>query len=110
MKTRKTIGVVGLGNMVYPIAENLIKAGYDVVGYEIDQSQRKPRDHLVYVDSLGDLIGQTAMLDKILGQVVTGLFNTDFRNSLMLKDISLYPEGCNEVGITAEVSRTVVQL
>lgn len=56
MKTRKTIGVVGLGNIGYPIAENLIKAGYDVAGYEIDQLRRKPREHLVYVDSLGDLI------------------------------------------------------
>lgn len=265
MKTRKTIGVVGLGNMGYPIAENLIKAGYDVAGYEIDQSRRQPREHLLYVDSLEDLIQQTAVLllslpdrhvvqgvfeqllndhgshpitivdtstigakasqsiatsvrnselkyldspvsggvrgaiagtlavicagpktlydemlpilecfsanqfligpepgqaqtlkvlnnflsatalaascealhfgqaqgldlqkmcdvinvstgmntatlDKIPHQVVTGLFNTGFSNSLMLKDISLYLEGCNEAGITGEVSRTVVQL
>ncbi|MGE4633786.1 MAG: NAD(P)-dependent oxidoreductase [Arenicellales bacterium] len=265
MKTPKTIGVVGLGNMGYPIAENLIKAGYDVAGYEIDQSRRQPREHLLYVDSLEDLIQQTAVLllslpdrhvvqgvfeqllndhgshpitivdmstigakasqsiatsvrnselkyldspvsggvrgaiagtlavicagpktlydemlpilecfsanqfligpepgqaqtlkvlnnflsatalaascealhygqaqgldlqkmcdvinvstgmntatlDKIPHQVVTGLFNTGFSNSLMLKDISLYLEGCNEAGITGEVSRTVVQL
>jgi 3-hydroxyisobutyrate dehydrogenase-like beta-hydroxyacid dehydrogenase len=62
MKTRKTIGVIGLGNMGYPIAENLIKAGYDVAGYEIDQLRRKPREHLVYVDSLGELIRQTTVL------------------------------------------------
>jgi len=265
MKTQKTIGVIGLGNMGYPIAENLIKAGYDVAGYEIDQLRRKPREHLVYVDSLGELIRQTtvlllslpdrhavqgvveqllsdhrpdpitivdtstigskasqsianlvrnselkyldspvsggvrgavagtlavicagskalydevlpilecfsanqfligpepgqaqtlkvlnnflsatalvassealhygkaqgldlqkmcdvinvstgmntATLDKIPRQIVTGLFNTGFSNSLMLKDISLYLEGCNEAGITGEVSRTVVQL
>ena len=56
MKTRKTVGIVGLGNMGYPIAENLIKAGYDVAGYEIDLSRRQPTEHLVYVDSLEDLI------------------------------------------------------
>ncbi|MGE4648557.1 MAG: NAD(P)-dependent oxidoreductase, partial [Arenicellales bacterium] len=265
MNTRKTIGVVGLGNMGYPIAENLIKAGYDVAGYEIDHSRRQPREHLLFVDSLGDLIRQTtvlllslpdrhavqgvveqllndhepgpitivdtstigakasqsianvvhnselryldspvsggvrgavagtlavicagpkalydemlpilecfsanqfligpepgqaqtlkvlnnflsatalvassealhygqtqgldlqkmcdvinvstgmntATLDKVPRQVVTGLFNTGFSNSLMFKDISLYLEGCNDAGITGEVSRTVVQL
>ena len=52
----------------------------------------------------------TATVDKIPRQVVTDLFNTGFSNSLMLKDISLYLEGCNEAGITGEVSRTVVQL
>jgi len=251
--------------MGYPIAENLIKAGYDVAGYEIDHSRRQPREHLLFVDSLGDLIRQTtvlllslpdrhavqgvveqllndhepgpitivdtstigakasqsianlvrnselkyldspvsggvrgavagtlavicagpkalydemlpilecfsanqfligpepgqaqtlkvlnnflsatalvascealhygqvqgldlqkmcdvinvstgmntATLDKVPRQVVTGLFNTGFSNSLMFKDISLYLEGCNEAGITGEVSRTVVQL
>ena len=265
MRTLKTIGIVGLGNMGYPIAENLIKAGYDVAGYETDQSRHQPREHLLYVDSLEDLIQQTTVLllslpdrhavqgvfeqllndhgpgpitivdtstigakasqsiansvrnsalkyldspvsggvrgaiagtlavicagpkalydeilpilecfsanqfligpepgqaqtlkvlnnflsatalaassealhygqaqgldlqkmcdvinvstgmntatvDKIPRQVVTDLFNTGFSNSLMLKDISLYLEGCDEAGITGEVSRTVVQL
>ena len=265
MRTLKTIGIVGLGNMGYPIAENLIKAGYDVAGYETDQSRHQPREHLLYVDSLEDLIQQTTVLllslpdrhavqgvfeqllndhgpgpitivdtstigakasqsiansvgnsalkyldspvsggvrgaiagtlavicagpkalydemlpilecfsanqfligpepgqaqtlkvlnnflsatalaassealhygqaqgldlqkmcdvinvstgmntatvDKIPRQVVTELFNTGFSNSLMLKDISLYLEGCDEAGITGEVSRTVVQL
>ena len=52
----------------------------------------------------------TATLDKIPHQVVTNRFNAGFSNSLLLKDISLYLEGCDEAGITGEISRTVVQL
>ena len=52
----------------------------------------------------------TATLDKIPHQVVTNRFNAGFSNSLLLKDISLYLDGCDEAGITGEISRTVVQL
>lgn len=265
MNPRETIGIVGLGNMGYPIAQNLIKAGYAIAGREIDQARWQPTDHLLYVNSLEALIqrtsvlllslpdghtvqsiieqllngyanrsitvvdtstigakasqaiekllrrsklkyldspvsggvrgafagtlavmcagpktlynevlpilecfsanqfligpqpgqaqtlkvlnnflsatalaascealhfGQTqgldlqkmcdvinvstgmntATLDKIPHQVVTNRFNAGFSNSLLLKDISLYLEGCDEAGITGEISRTVVQL
>ncbi|SVA41683.1 uncharacterized protein METZ01_LOCUS94537 [marine metagenome] len=265
MNPRETIGIVGLGNMGYPIAQNLIKAGYAIAGYEIDQARWQPTDHLLYVNSLEALIertsvlllslpdghtvqsiieqllngcanrsitvvdtstigakasqaieklarssklryldspvsggvrgavagtlavmcagpknlynevlpilecfsanqfligpqpgqaqtlkvlnnflsatalaascealhfGQTqgldlqkmcdvinvstgmntATLDKIPHQVVTNRFNAGFSNSLLLKDISLYLEGCDEAGITGDISRTVVQL
>ena len=52
----------------------------------------------------------TATLDKIPHQVVTNRFNAGFSNSLLLKDISLYLDGCDDAGITGELSRTVVQL
>ena len=265
MNPRETIGIVGLGNMGYPIAQNLIKAGYAIAGREIDQARWQPTDHLLYVNSLEALIertsvlllslpdghtvqsiieqllngcanrsitvvdtstigakasqaieklarssklryldspvsggvrgavagtlavmcagpknlynevlpilecfsanqfligpqpgqaqtlkvlnnflsatalaascealhfGQTqgldlqkmcdvinvstgmntATLDKIPHQVVTNRFNAGFSNSLLLKDISLYVEGCDEAGITGDISRTVVQL
>ena len=265
MNSRETIGIVGLGNMGYPIAQNLIKAGYAIAGREIDQARWQPTDHLLYVNSLEALIertsvlllslpdghtvqsiieqllngcanrsitvvdtstigakasqaieklarssklryldspvsggvrgavagtlavmcagpknlynevlpilecfsanqfligpqpgqaqtlkvlnnflsatalaascealhfGQTqgldlqkmcdvinvstgmntATLDKIPHQVVTNRFNAGFSNSLLLKDISLYLEGCDEAGITGDISRTVVQL
>ncbi len=265
MNPRETIGIVGLGNMGYPIAQNLIKAGYAIAGREIDQARWQPTDHLLYVNSLEALIertsvlllslpdghtvqsiieqllngcanrsitvvdtstigakasqaveklarssklryldspvsggvrgavagtlavmcagpknlynevlpilecfsanqfligpqpgqaqtlkvlnnflsatalaascealhfGQTqgldlqkmcdvinvstgmntATLDKIPHQVVTNRFNAGFSNSLLLKDISLYLEGCDEAGITGDISRTVVQL
>ena len=265
MNPRETIGIVGLGNMGYPIAQNLIKAGYAIAGREIDQARWQPTDHLLYVTSLEALIertsvlllslpdghtvqsiieqllngcanrsitvvdtstigakasqaveklarssklryldspvsggvrgavagtlavmcagpknlynevlpilecfsanqfligpqpgqaqtlkvlnnflsatalaascealhfGQTqgldlqkmcdvinvstgmntATLDKIPHQVVTNRFNAGFSNSLLLKDISLYLEGCDEAGITGDISRTVVQL
>ncbi|MDP6412282.1 MAG: NAD(P)-dependent oxidoreductase [Arenicellales bacterium] len=265
MNPRETIGIVGLGNMGYPIAQNLIKAGYAIAGREIDQARWQPTDHLLYVNSLEALIertsvlllslpdghtvqsiieqllngcanrsitvvdtstigakasqaveklvrssklryldspvsggvrgavagtlavmcagpknlydevlpilecfsanqfligpqpgqaqtlkvlnnflsatalaascealhfGQTqgldlqkmcdvinvstgmntATLDKIPHQVVTNRFNAGFSNSLLLKDISLYLEGCDEAGITGDISRTVIQL
>ena len=52
MNPRGTIGIVGLGNMGYPIAQNLIKAGYAIAGHEIDQARWQPTDHLLYVNSL----------------------------------------------------------
>jgi len=39
----KTIGMVGVGNMGSPMAKNLMKAGYPVVVYDINEKQM---DHL----------------------------------------------------------------
>ena len=39
----KTIGMVGVGNMGSPMAKNLMKAGYPVVVYDINE---KKKDHL----------------------------------------------------------------
>ena len=76
MNPRKTIGIVGLGNMGYPIAQNLIKAGYDIAGYEIDQARWQPTDHLLYVNSLEALIQQTSVLLLSLpdGHTVQSIF------------------------------------
>jgi len=62
MNPRETIGIVGLGNMGYPIAQNLIKAGYAIAGREIDQARWQPTDHLLYVNSLEALIERTSVL------------------------------------------------
>jgi len=41
-KTKKKIGVIGLGNMGRGIAKNLIKAGNDVLVWDINEATRKP--------------------------------------------------------------------
>ena len=52
----------------------------------------------------------TATLDKVPNQIITNRFSAGFSNSLLLKDISLYLDGCHETGIEGEISQTVVQL
>ena len=62
MKTTETVGVVGLGNMGYPIALNLIEAGYRIVGYEIDVNRWKSTDQLSYVEDLESLANKTTVI------------------------------------------------
>ena len=52
----------------------------------------------------------TATLDKVPNQIITNRFSAGFSNSLLLKDISLYLDGCDETGIEGAISQTVVQL
>ncbi len=52
----------------------------------------------------------TATLDKVPNQIITNRFSAGFSNSLLLKDISLYLDGCHETGIEGVISQTVVQL
>lgn len=39
MNKSKKIGLIGLGDMGYPIACNLMKSGHDVTGYDIDSEK-----------------------------------------------------------------------
>ena len=52
----------------------------------------------------------TATLDKVPNQIITNRFSAGFSNSLLLKDISLYLDGCHETGFEGKISQTVVQL
>ena len=52
----------------------------------------------------------TATLDKVPNQIITNRFSAGFSNTLLLKDISLYLDGCHETGIDGEISQTVVKL
>ena len=62
MKTTETVGVVGLGTMGYPIAQNLIEAGYRILGYEIDVNRWKSTDQLSYVEDLESLANKTTVI------------------------------------------------
>ena len=107
MNLRETIGIVGLGNMGYPIAQNLIKAGYAIAGYEIDQARWEPTDHLLYVNSLEALIQRTSVLLLSLpdGHTVQSIFeqllNADANRSITVVDTST---------IGAKASQAVEQL
>ncbi|MEH0468352.1 2-hydroxy-3-oxopropionate reductase [Streptomyces sp. B21-097] len=61
----ETVGVIGLGVMGAPMAANLLKAGFDVVGYNRSPG---PVDHLVAAGgrSAGSIADVTAQADAIL--------------------------------------------
>jgi 3-hydroxyisobutyrate dehydrogenase-like beta-hydroxyacid dehydrogenase len=81
MKTTETVGMVGLGNMGYPIALNLIEAGYRIVGYEIDVNRWKSTDQLSYVEDLESLANKTTVIllslpdssavEEVVGELLT---------------------------------------
>ena len=37
----KKIGFIGLGNMGEPMATNLVKAGFDVIGFDLIEEAKK---------------------------------------------------------------------
>jgi 3-hydroxyisobutyrate dehydrogenase-like beta-hydroxyacid dehydrogenase len=49
----KIVGMVGLGEMGRPIAENIARAGFTVLGY--DRSPQAQADGVIRVDSLAGL-------------------------------------------------------
>ena len=51
----------------------------------------------------------SASRDKFPSQVITGEYNAGFTNSLMLKDIELFLEGCVTSGTTRDVGETIVK-
>jgi len=57
-----TIGVVGLGNMGLPIAENLATGGFPVTAYDIDPTRRSPNVALDYCGNLSEIVAKTARL------------------------------------------------
>ena len=57
-----TIGVVGLGNMGLPIAENLATGGFPVTAYDIDPTRRSPNVALDYCGNLSEMVAKTARL------------------------------------------------
>ncbi len=50
----------------------------------------------------------SASRDKFPSQIVTGQYDAGFTNSLMLKDIELFLEGCEKSDTASEVANTIV--
>ena len=57
--TKPTIGWIGMGRMGFPMAERLVKAGYDVKVWNRTRSKAEPlaEQGAVLVDSPADLAG-----------------------------------------------------
>lgn len=68
--TKPTIGWIGMGRMGYPMAERLVKAGYDVKVWNRTRSKAEPlaEKGAVLVDSPADLAG----VDVLMTMVSTG--------------------------------------
>jgi 3-hydroxyisobutyrate dehydrogenase len=68
-------------------------------------------DMKVMLDVLNASSGQnTATADKFPNRIVPGLYNAQFRNSLMLKDLTLYGENVAAAGTSSDVSHGVLEL
>jgi len=70
MMTKPTIGWIGMGRMGFPMAERLVKAGYDVKVWNRTRSKAEPlaEQGAVLVDSPADLAG----VDVLTTMVSTG--------------------------------------
>lgn len=64
MTTQATIGIIGLGIMGGAIAPNLVRAGFAVVGYDVDPARADTlaSDGVRKAASVADLSGQAAVL------------------------------------------------
>jgi 3-hydroxyisobutyrate dehydrogenase len=60
------------------------------------------------LDVLNASSGQnTATSDKFPNRILPGLYDAQFRNTLMLKDLTLYGENVAAAGTSSDVSRVV---
>jgi 3-hydroxyisobutyrate dehydrogenase len=63
------------------------------------------------LDVLNASSGQnTATADKFPNRILPGLYNAQFRNTLMLKDLILYGENVAAAGTSRDVSRVVLEI
>jgi 3-hydroxyisobutyrate dehydrogenase-like beta-hydroxyacid dehydrogenase len=69
-----TIGVIGLGAMGFPMSERLARAGFDVVGYDVNQDVMSAAPHIRAARSVGELVSTA---DRIVISVVRTLSQTE---------------------------------
>ncbi len=119
--TDHIIGFIGLGNMGSHMAVHLVKAGYEVLAYDIDPEKRRAfaREHGTAVsETAADLAPASVILTMVpTGAVVRAVLNEGGENSLLagLKPGSLVidttsspPESTRELG--ADLARHGVLL
>lgn len=78
------VGFIGLGIMGKPMAKNLIKAGYDLVVYDVSAA---PVDELVAMGA------SAADSSKQVAELCDGLLFTMLPNSPHVKEVILEPDG-----------------
>lgn len=102
------IGFIGLGNMGFPMVENLLADGYVVKVYDINKDAVKKVEALnaVAVNSPGELVGNVDILftslpsEKIVEDVYLGpegLFNQVSKSKTMMVDTSTVSPTLNNV-------------
>ncbi len=65
----------------------------------------------VMLDVLNASSGQnTATSDKFPNRILTELYDAQFRNTLMLKDLALYGENVSVAGTSSRLSRVVLEI
>lgn len=91
----KKIGFVGLGNMGSKMVVNLLKADYDVIGYDINESfiDKLVPNGLKKAFSLTDLTEEIDVLITMLpnGQIVEEIYNkfiNNFKRNILFTDCS----------------------
>ncbi|MET0153368.1 MAG: NAD(P)-dependent oxidoreductase [Candidatus Binatia bacterium] len=68
-------------------------------------------DMKVMLDVLNASSGQnTATSDKFPNRILTELYDAQFRNTLMLKDLALYGENVSVAGTSSRLSRVVLEI
>lgn len=107
-----TIGFIGLGRMGLPMAANLLRAGFDVIGYDTDPARiaalaKSGADAGVNIASLAqasDIVISMIMNDAILHQVALGPAGVveNLRPGAVYADLStVTPAASAEVGRAA---------
>lgn len=119
--TDRIIGFIGLGNMGSHMAAHLVKAGYEVIAYDIDEEKRAAfaREHgTVNPEKPADLASASVILTMVpTGAVVRAVLNEGGEasllaglepGSLVIDTTSSPPESTRELG--AELARYGVSL
>ncbi|WP_303964838.1 NAD(P)-dependent oxidoreductase [Sporosarcina ureae] len=110
MTNEKKIGFIGLGNMGFPMAENLLKNGYTVYALDINKDSEKR------FAELGGHVGlTTASLLEEVDLVFTSLPTPAIAESVYLGEDGIVPNGIKPLvlvdlsTISPELNRTIEQ-
>jgi 3-hydroxyisobutyrate dehydrogenase-like beta-hydroxyacid dehydrogenase len=82
-RMKETIGVIGIGLVGTALAENLLKSGFDIVGFDIAEEKR------VHLEQLG---GKAAVSSKDVARQ-TNRFILSLWNTEVVKDVIEGPDG-----------------
>jgi 3-hydroxyisobutyrate dehydrogenase-like beta-hydroxyacid dehydrogenase len=91
----EVVGVIGLGVMGSAMANNLIRAGHEVVGYDVDQAKLSRLEGMG-----GDPVGSAADVSSIAGIIIFSLPTTGALATVAREVAQTGPEGlvCLETG------------
>jgi 2-hydroxy-3-oxopropionate reductase len=108
-----TIGFVGLGIMGLPMAKNLVKAGFDVHGYNRNPgriSEAQGVDPELAVKVLGGGLAGSTVLDRKAAGMLNRDFTPGFRLSLHHKDMGIVTATARDAGAVIPLGAAVAQL